>query len=248
MNVLSLFTGIAGLEIGLARAGMHVVGQVEINPFCRSVLDTNFPEVPKHDDVQTAVEWWQSQQRPRVDVVSGGFPCQPFSTLGLQRGIADERWGWPWFRDVIAAVRPRYVLIENVTRLRRVTEAFHIVLSDLSDLGFDAEWSVVPACAVGAPHTRERLFVLAYPSGVDGEQPVHLQAAVEAGRAGFGAAGRDARGDRWLPEPTVGRVAHGVPKRMVAPHLTALGNAVVPAVGELVGRFLLERASSLSAA
>ncbi|MFD0492543.1 DNA cytosine methyltransferase [Saccharopolyspora spinosporotrichia] len=85
--------------------------------------------------------------------MAGGFPCQPFSTYGRRRGIADERWGWPWMRDVIDAIRPRYVLAENVAALLRDTDAFRIILDDLSHLGYLVEWSVVPACSLGAPHT-----------------------------------------------------------------------------------------------
>lgn len=241
LNHLSTFSGVGGLELGMERAGVTTVGQVELDPYCREVLATHWPEVPRHDDVRTAPAWWLGEQRPRVDIVSGGFPCQPFSSLGLGRGTGDERWGWPWMADVVRAVRPRYVVVENVPRLLRDADAFGWVLGDLHELGFDAEWSIVPACAVGAPHPRERLFLVAYPQSVDGEQPLHLQAAVEAGRAGAGAAGGDARADRWLPEPDVRRVADGVPKQLVAPGLHALGNAVVPQVAELVGRLIVER-------
>jgi DNA (cytosine-5)-methyltransferase 1 len=239
VNVLSLYSGIEGLGLGLQRAGFIIVGQVEWDPFCMSVLEENYPEVPKHGDVRTAPAWWRSAVRPRVDVVSSGFPCQPFSPFGLRLGIDDERWGWPATVAVIDAVRPRFVLLENVVDLRRDTRAFRIILGDLHARGFDAQWSDLPACAVGAPHTRERVFILAYPAGGDGEQPVHLPTSVEGGCAGVGAAGGDARGDWWLSEPRVGRVAHGLPKRLVAPHLHALGNAVVPTVGELVGRRLM---------
>jgi DNA (cytosine-5)-methyltransferase 1 len=240
MNVLSLFSGIGGLELGLERAGMTVVGQVELDDYCRRVLARHWPGVPQHDDVRTAGPWWTSTVRPPVTLIAGGFPCQPFSTAGLQLGTADERWGWPWMRDVIAVVHPRYVLIENVDELLRDTGAFHCVLSDLSHLGFDAEWSVVSACSVGAPHTRDRVFVLAYPQGDRGEQQVHLPTAVEEGRTSAGAAGGAARRDWWVSEPAVGRVAHGVPKRLVREPLHAYGNAVVPQVAELIGRRLLE--------
>ena len=248
MNVLSLFSGIGGLELGLERAGMTAVGQVELDPFCRGILARHWPEVPRHDDVRTTVEWWQGQPRPQVGLVCGGFPCQPFSNLGLGLGTTDERWGWPWMRDVIDAIRPRYVLIENVDELRRDTRAFHCVLSDLSTLGFDAEWSVVSACSVGAPHTRRRVFVLAYSTGDHGEQPVHLPPTVAARRAAPGAAGCDPRRHGWLPEPSVGRVAHGLPKRLVAPALHALGNAVVPQVAEHAGRVVMAHDSTRAAA
>jgi DNA (cytosine-5)-methyltransferase 1 len=113
LNVLSLFAGIGGLELGLERAGMTTVGQVELDPYCQRVLARHWPEVPRHDDVRTAAVWWLGAPRPRVDVVCGGFPCQPFSVAGRQLGTADERWGWPWMADVIRTVRPRYVLRAN---------------------------------------------------------------------------------------------------------------------------------------
>ena len=166
LTVLSLFAGIGGLDLGLERAGLRTVGQVEIDPFCRRVLARHWPEVPRHDDVRTAPAWWTGAPRPRVDVVAGGFPCQPFSTAGRRRGVADERWGWPWMAGVVRLVRPRYVLVENVPGLLRDRDAFGWVLADLATLGFDARWGVLSACALGAPHTRERLFLLAYPHRV----------------------------------------------------------------------------------
>ncbi|MET8756855.1 DNA (cytosine-5-)-methyltransferase [Lentzea sp. NPDC004782] len=232
MNVLSLFAGIGGLELGLERAGMTVVGQVEINPFARSVLERHWPEVDRHDDVRTAPAWWTSQSRPPVDAVCGGFPCQPFSPAGRQLGLTDERWGWPWMRDVIHAVRPRYVIAENVPALLRDTHAFSIILSDLSDLGFTVEWSVVSACALGASHRRRRLFVVAHPGGAG------LQGLHDAGRrVDLQPAKADVR-RRWPSEPPLARMADGVPRRLVRDDIHALGNAVVPAVSEHIGRLV----------
>jgi DNA (cytosine-5)-methyltransferase 1 len=243
VNVLSLFAGIGGLDLGLERAEMTVVGQVEIDPFCRKVLTKHWPEVPRHDDVRTSIDWWQSESRPTVDVVAGGFPCQPFSSAGRRRGTADDRWGWPWMADVVRALRPRHVIVENVPALLDDGEAFGWVLGDLAALGFDADWSVFPACLVGAPHSRERLFVLADAAGGDGELPVHLPAGMAPRRAVTGAEGGTPRGNGWLPEPHVDRVAHGFPKRLVAPSLRALGNAVAPQVGEFVGRLVMGAAA-----
>ncbi|HEX3778168.1 MAG TPA: DNA cytosine methyltransferase [Pseudonocardiaceae bacterium] len=169
LTVLEPFAGIGGLSLGLERAGIRVVGQVEIDPFCRRVLARHFPEVPRHDDVRTAITWWQSQPRPRVDIVAGGFPCQPFSDAGLRRGILDERWMWPAMAALVRHVRPRYVLVENVAALVRAADAFGIVLGDLAALGFDAEWSVLHATEFGAPTPRERVYLLAYPAGLNGQ-------------------------------------------------------------------------------
>lgn len=242
MNVLSLFSGIGGLELGLERAGMTVVGQVELDDYCRRVLARHWPGVPQHDDVRTAGPWWTNTVRPVVDVVCGGFPCQPFSSAGLRQGIADERWGWPWMRDVIAAVRPRYVVIENVADLLRDTEAVSVLLREIAGLGFDVEWDVVSACSLGAPHPRTRVFFLAYPAGDHVADQGALPSSPRGLRPEPGGSGRDPRGLRsgWLPEPAVDRVAHGVPSRLVRDPLHALGNAVVPQVAELIGRRLLE--------
>lgn len=234
MNYLSLFSGIGGLDLGLDRAGMTCVGQVELDPYCRTVLDRHWPEVPKHDDVRTAPTWWMGTGRPAVDLVAGGFPCQPFSVAGRQLGTADERWGWPWFYDVLRVVRPRYVLVENVAALRRDADAFGWVLGDLHRLGFDAQWSTVSACTAGAPHTRKRVFIVAHPrrEGLQGlHQPrrtVDLQPVADASRR------------RWQTEPDLARVADGVPRRLVLDAVKGLGNAVVPAVGEMIGGIIAD--------
>ena len=233
LNVLSLFAGIGGLELGLERAGMTTVGQVEIDPYCQRVLARHWPEVDRHDDVRTTAAWWDAQPRPTVDVVCGGFPCQPFSEAGRRLGTDDPRWGWPWFADVVRAVRPRYVVVENVAALLRHTEAFGSVLGDLATVGFDAEWSVLPACAMGAPHTRERLFLVAHPAGKRGEQRGRVELA-EVGN-------QERHLHHWQAVAEPHRVADGIPRRM--DRLRTLGNAVVPAVAEHIGRLIVEDAA-----
>lgn len=101
MNVLSLFAGIGGLDLGLERAGMTTIGQVEIDPYCQQVLARHWPGVPRHDDVRTTVEWWGREHRPTVDVVAGGFPCQPVSAAGARGAQQDERWLWPAMAHII---------------------------------------------------------------------------------------------------------------------------------------------------
>jgi DNA (cytosine-5)-methyltransferase 1 len=240
--VLSLFAGIGGLELGLERAGMTVVGQVEIDEYCRRVLAKHWPDVPRHDDVRTAAEWWTSQERPRVDVICGGFPCQPFSDAGLRQGLADERWGWPWFADILRVVRPRHVVVENVPGLLRWDggTAFGIILADLAELGFDAEWGVFTACAVGAPHMRRRLFVLAHAQvdAVPGALPHHPRPAAFDRNEPRGSH-RGTRRNWWLREPALDRVAYGAARSVVYDELHALGNAVVPQVAEHVGQLIV---------
>jgi DNA (cytosine-5)-methyltransferase 1 len=158
MNVLSLFSGIGGLDLGLQRAGMTIAGQVEIDPWCRKILAKHWPEVPRHDDVRTCPAWWGSR---RADVVCGGFPCQPVSVAGKGLAQDDPRWLWPAFADTIRAVRPRFVLVENVPGL--LGRGMGDVLADLAGLGYDAEWDCLSAADFGAPHLRKRIWIVAYP-------------------------------------------------------------------------------------
>jgi DNA (cytosine-5)-methyltransferase 1 len=245
VNVLSLFAGIGGIELGLERAGMKTVGQVEINPWCRAILAKHWPEVPQHDNVLTTPEWWLSRDRPTVHVVAGGFPCQPFSLAGKQLGRDDPRWLWPAMADVIRAVRPLYVLVENVSALVRDSWAWGTVLADLHALGFDAEWATLRASDFGAPHNRERVYLVAYAAGVDGESRDRL---VESGerRASFPVGGlsglavpeRRRAAREWLDsEPRVDRLADGIPNQV--DRLFGLGNAVVPAIPEHIGRVIM---------
>lgn len=239
LNVLSLFAGIGGIELGLERAGMTTVGQVELDPYCQEVLANHWPEVPRHDDVRTAPAWWLGENRPKVHVVCGGFPCQPFSTAGLRNGTTDARWGWPWMADVVRAVRPSYVLVENVASLLDDRDAFGWLLGDLASLGFDATWDVLRASDFAAPHRRERLYLVAHPALSDesgqGTGAGETGQRHELGRGGLS----PNRGTRWLPEPAVDRVAHGLPIGVVSPALHALGNAVVPQVAEHIGRLIV---------
>lgn len=255
MNYLSLFSGIGGLDLGLDRAGWTCVGQVEKDPYCQRVLAKHWPEVPRHDDVRTAVEWWRSRPRPAVRAVVGGWPCQPVSTAGRRLAQADDRWLWPATAAVIRELRPYWVLLENVAGL--LGRGMGDVLGDLAACGYDAEWDCVPAAAVGAPHLRDRVFIVAYPSGRRtgrtrgsvGDGPDRLRLAAQelahadgVGRrrqAQFQPAGwpEPVHSGWWAAEPRVGRVADGVPGRV--DRLRALGNAVVPQVAEWIGRLIL---------
>lgn len=153
----SLFTGIGGIDLGLERAGWECKWQVENDDFCNEVLRRHWPNTQRYGDI-TQVE---GKDLERVDLLAGGFPCQPVSIAGQRRGDADKRWLWPEFHRLICQLRPRWVLVENVTGL--LSKGFGTVLKDLSTSGYDAEWDTVPAAAVGAPHKRDRIFLVAYP-------------------------------------------------------------------------------------
>ena len=159
VNVLELFAGIGGISLGFDWSGVDVVGQVELDPFARRVLARHWPGVPRHDDVRTALDWWRSETRPVVDIVAGGYPCQPESTAGRRRGTEDARWLWPEFACIVDSLRPTYVLGENVVGHR--TRGLRFVLADLAELGYAARAGIVSAAEVGAPHIRKRIFILA---------------------------------------------------------------------------------------
>jgi len=157
MAFISLFAGIGGMDLGLERAGMQCVAQVEIDDYASKVLAKHWPDVARFRDVRTV----GAHNLPACDLICGGFPCQDISNAGKHAGIAGERSGlWREFARIIGELRPRYALIENVSAL--LGRGLGAVLCDLAALGYDAEWHCIPAAAVGAPHIRDRVFVLAY--------------------------------------------------------------------------------------
>jgi DNA (cytosine-5)-methyltransferase 1 len=165
LTVGSLFAGIGGFDLGLERAGMRTVWQVEREPFCRAVLERHFPHARRYDDVREV----GSHNLAPVDLICGGFPCQDLSWAGAGAGIGGERSGlWSEYARVVGELRPRYVVVENVAAL--LARGMGVVLGDLAALGYDAEWDCVPASAVGAPHQRDRLWLVAYSDG-GGREP-----------------------------------------------------------------------------
>ena len=157
LTVGSLFSGIGGFDLGLERAGMRVIWQSEIDPYASAVLRKHWPHVPNHGDIR-AIHFPPVE---RCDVLCGGFPCQDISNAGKRAGIDGERSGlWSEFARVIGELRPQYVVVENVAAL--LGRGLDRVLGDLAALGFDAEWHCIPASAVGAPHRRDRLWIVAY--------------------------------------------------------------------------------------
>jgi DNA (cytosine-5)-methyltransferase 1 len=261
----SLFAGIGGIDLGFERAGLQCKWQVEIDEYARKVLAKHWPEVRRHDDVKT----WPENDTERVDVIAGGFPCQDISYAGKGAGLEGERSGL--FYEVARIIRimePRIVVLENVSAL--LTRGMGDVLGTLASLGYDAEWECLPASAFGAPHRRDRVFIVSYAKGercgarwarrVIGtsawqEDETNVADAADAIRRPNSSQARTSRseqtiesrrdgsdykprGDWWSVEPELGRVAHGVPRRV--DRLRGLGNAVVPQVAEWIGRRIIE--------
>lgn len=158
----SLFAGIGGLDLGLERAGMVCKWQVEIDEYFQRVLAKHWPAVPRLRDVRdvfvSTVE--------TVDLICGGFPCQPVSVAGKRKGSSDPRWLWPEFARVVDELRPRWVLLENVPGLLTGANGEGAeVVTDLAAMGYDAEWGCVSASAFGAPYRRSRWFCIAHDDG-----------------------------------------------------------------------------------
>jgi DNA (cytosine-5)-methyltransferase 1 len=241
------------MDLGLERAGMTCKWQVEIDPFARKVLAKHWPNVRQHDDVKTfppnKTEDWS------VDLIAGGFPCQDLSTGGVQRGINASRSGL--FSEIIRLARdlqPRFLLLENVTALIHRNEWMGAVLGAISAIGFDAEWDCLPAAAFGADHIRDRVFILAYPTGNRGgffEYPPYSRNSSfwtpcdfwgKEREKGIGTLERRRMDSlRRAAESGVLPVADGIPSELAG--YRGLGNAVVPQVAEWIGRRILAAAS-----
>lgn len=267
LTVGSLFSGIGGIDLGLERAGMVIKWQVENDPFCLRVLSKHWPDVPKYRDIREV----EPAELERVDMLAGGFPCQPVSQAGKRKGKEDERWLWPEFFRFIRVLRPRLVLLENVPGL--LSRGFDDVLRDLATGGYDAEWDCIPAASFGAPHIRYRVFIVAY-SQCGGRQEErcglregetrqrrrrssdsssqsrkgNLFDSDSTGRAQqwrcFTTPPKHQaieRSDWWEVEPAVGRVVDGLPDRV--DRIRSLGNAVVPQVVEWIGRRIIQLAN-----
>lgn len=229
LTVGSLFSGIGGIDLGLERAGMKTLWQIEKDEWCRKVLTKHWPFVRKYEDV-TDINW---KELEKVDVLCGGFPCQPFSSAGSRKGIEDERWLWPFFKESIAEIKPKYVIIENSSDLVH-SPAIIVILSDLSNLGYNAEWTRIRASAFNAPHPRPRSWIVAYSnnqikskiSEYD-ETPCLPKICGEV--------------RKWPDPPRNLGVDDGLSKRLdKSRRLKGLGNAVVPQIAEWLGNQIIK--------
>ena len=170
MNVLSLFSGIGGFDLGLERTdGFKTVAFCEIDPFCQKVLKKHWPDVPCFADIKKLGKE-ELGKLGKIDVVCGGFPCQPVSCAGKRKGNQDERWLWPEFYRIVCEVKPQWVLVENVPGLLSANSGrlFAGILRDLAASRYDVEWNIVSAASVGAPHLRKRVFIVAKLVNSDG--------------------------------------------------------------------------------
>jgi DNA (cytosine-5)-methyltransferase 1 len=224
---LDLFSGIGGFALAAKWNGYRTVGFCDNEPYAQAVLKKHWPEVTCHKDIREV----RGDLYAGVTLLTGGFPCQPFSVAGKQRGKDDNRYLWPEMLRVIREARPAWIIGENVAGI--VNLALDTVCADLEAEGYEVEPVIIPACAVDAPHKRYRVWILANSqrTGLEGHGRVegnNKEGREEQGRH-FGESGGGGWQPRqWLPEPDVGRLAHGVPNRVAK--LRGLGNAIVPQV------------------
>lgn len=239
----SLFAGVGGFDLGFEAAGWECRWQVEWDKRCRSVLARHWPDVARYGDVRD-VDWTQVE---RVDCITAGFPCQPFSSAGLQRGASDDRYLWPEVERALGVLRPEYVVLENVAGLVHAPEFGHI-LGGLAALGFHAEWDCLPAAIFGLPHRRYRVFVVAHSdrAGCGGVEEPHCRAleAFAQGDHRDDAHGLDVAQRRAAKAaPAVRRMVDGMAEGLdedATPRLRACGNGVAAPVAKWIAERLRE--------
>lgn len=257
MNHGSLFSGIGGFDLAASRVGLENVFQIEIDKFCQLVLKKNFPNAKRYSDIR---DFDGSQYAGAIDIISGGFPCQPFSVAGQRKGKGDDRALWPEMLRVIRTIRPAWVVGENVAGI--VSLELDAVLSDMEGIGYTCQAFVIPACAVNAIHRRDRVWIVAHAKSPIGEKSKlsrdrragytdqgsvdiwvtpnsncarreKLNMSAEPKKPGFNS-GLSDFAIEWQPADTsdILRTAYGIPGRVDGrtARIKALGNAIVPQV------------------
>jgi len=270
LRVLDLFSGIGGFSLGLERTGgFETAAFCEYAEFPRKVLAKHWPEVPIYNDVrELTAERLDADGIGSIDLICGGYPCQPFSHAGKRLGAEDDRHLWPEMSRLIASLRPTWVIGENVAG--HISMGLDDVLADLGALGYACQAFVIPACAVDAPHKRDRVWIVAYSNENIGKQSTRLAVNDEAeehyeigvqsitnsmcsrqprqrefGQSIHSAAVEHRKANQpfnavgWPTEPAICGADDGLPSGLVRSRLQALGNAVVPQIPEMIGRAIL---------
>jgi DNA (cytosine-5)-methyltransferase 1 len=266
----SLFSGIGGFDLAAQWMGWENVFQVEKDSFCQKVLAKNFQNVTRYGDIK---EFNGTKYRGAIDVLSGGFPCQPFSHAGRRKGKEDDRYLWPQMHRVIKEINPSWVVAENVYGILTIDKGmvFKSVCTDLENTGYEVQSFIIPACGVGARHRRKRIWIIgksqfshpnclrSYREKFDQQRGIELQYK-QVGQprslcedvanpnniiSGYGLNGENdvirttetrneterrtiPNENNWHAEPSVGRMANGIPNRV--DRIRGLGNAIVPQV------------------
>lgn len=227
LSLLDLFSGTGNFSLGLERSGAFQTSAFcEVDPYCRGILQKHWPDVPIYGDVTALNKSVMDADGMKFDAICGGFPCQDVSVAGKKIGLSGERSGlWYEYARIIGEVRPRYIIVENVSDL--LIRGIDEVLRTLAALGYDAVWHCIQACDVGAPHIRDRVWIVAFLPDTDDR-------FIECWRKQFKEKSqKEGTLHFWKHQPRPPGVADGVANR--AHRLRALGNAVVPQIPEMIG-------------
>ena len=220
MTHLDLFSGIGGFALAAEAVGFKTIGFSEIDPFCCKVLKKHWPDIPNYGDIRTV-------PTVKCDLITGGFPCQPFSSSGRRGGAKDERHLWPTMFNVIKRCEPRYILGENVIGF--IDMELDNCIADLESIGYQAQPLVIPACALGASIISERVWILA---AAIGQRLPKSRFEMRKGSVEF----VPHLAQSWPPGPSaiadIPRRVDGVSNRV--DRLRAIGNAIVPQVAEVI--------------
>ena len=256
---IDLFSGIGGFALAAKWAGIKTIQFVEIDPFCQKVLQKNFPGVPIHDDIKT----FKNNKLKNIGIITGGYPCQPFSFAGNRKGKEDDRHLWPKMFEIIQAKRPNWIICENV--YGHISMGLDKVLTDLENEAYSCQTFIVPACAINAPHRRDRVWIVAYDTrgeesrGLSGIQRETIPTIREADSYAPNTTGSSNRPERWIYEGSqyskpsripmwnepwleiatrLCRVDDGVPGRV--DRLGSLGNAIVPQIAYEIMKAIIQ--------
>lgn len=257
----SLFSGIGGFDLAAESVGCTNIFQVENDPWCQEILKKNFPNVARYGDItQFNAKFYAN----KIDILTGGFPCQPFSIAGKQKGKGDNRYLWPEMLRVIKDIKPKFIVGENVFGIIKL--ALDQVLSDLENIGYATETFVIPACAQNAPHRRDRVWIIAYQKTIQNKLIRHFNSIEKGARSKDSKAlvlsnttcqrwqkrqlasindtslryyrGASKGRNYWQSEPSMGRVLDGVSNRL--DRIKGLGNAIVPQVAEEIIKVIVD--------
>ena len=236
MKSIELFAGIGGITLAAEWAGIETIALCEREPFCQKVLRKHWPETPVFDDVKTLskqllIDKGVIKPDETIDIISGGYPCQPFSLAGKQGGDQDERYLWDEYFRLVQELRPNWVIGENV--FGHVNNGLSKVISDLESIGYETEAIVLPAEAIGAPHKRERVFIVGH---TNRQSKLQENTASGTFRSQW-QAWQSLTWEYWrtfsklhwsVPKPGICRMDDGFSRELDKSRLIALGNAVVP--------------------
>jgi DNA (cytosine-5)-methyltransferase 1 len=231
---LDLFSGIGGFSLGLESAGLaKTVAFCDTDNFCQEVLKKHWPKVPIFSDVkELTYEKLKTNGINKIDIITGGYPCQPFSVAGRKKGEEDPRHVWPEYFRLIKELRPTWVIGENVGG--HIKLGLDSVLSDLESEGYSTRTFSISASSIGANHKRERVWILANSKSCNRNEyeTDREHGKIETQKIFGNGNGLSGVSSRWEIEPDVGRVAHGIPNTM--DRLKSLGNSVVPQIPYLI--------------